>query len=313
MTHPTAILLMAYGGPDSLADVAPYLADVRHGRPTPPELIAEISARYAAIGGKSPLLSITNKQAAALERDLNAQASGNFRVYVGMRHWNPYIREVVGRIKADGCSRIIALCMTPFSSRMTTGAYFEQLAAAIEEHYADNQPEVRQIGAWFDNAAYIRALAGKVEQGLQHFDADQRDQVQVIFTAHSLPAALADQGDPYPEQFKQLAAQVAEAAKITPGQWSYGYQSAGASAIRWLGPALEEMISRAAEQGQQNLLVAPIGFLTDHVEILYDIDIEARQQARGVGLQLERIPSLNADPLFIQALSQTILKESKHA
>lgn len=304
---------MAYGGPDSLEDIALYLADVRRGRPTPPELIEEISARYAAIGGRSPLLEITQKQAAALELDLNNPKNGNYQVFIGMRHWKPYIRETVARIKQAGCSRIIALCMTPFSSRMTTGAYFEKLEAALGEIYPDARPEVLPVNAWYDNPMYIQALAEKVIQGLDCFDANLRSQVQVIFTAHSLPAALASQGDPYPEQFHELAARVAVAANLSPSQWVAGYQSAGASGDRWLGPSLDEMIIQAARQGLQTILVAPIGFLTDHVEILYDIDIEARRQAQQQNLRLERIPSLNDDPRFIQALSQIILKEAHHA
>lgn len=303
---------MAYGGPDSLEDIAPYLADVRRGRPTPPELIAEISARYAAIGGRSPLLEITQKQAAALEHDLNTRENETYRVFIGMRHWKPYIRETVARIKTAGSSRIIALCMTPFSSRMTTGAYFEKLEAALGEIYPDVRPEVLPVGAWFENTTYIQALADKVNQGLDRFDANLRAQVQVIFTAHSLPAALAAQGDPYPEQFHELASRVAAAANLSPAQWVVGYQSAGATGDRWLGPSLDEMIVQADEQGLQNLLAAPIGFLTDHVEILYDIDIEARRQAQQKNLRLERIPSLNDDTRFIQALSQIILKEAHH-
>lgn len=311
MTKSTAVLLMAYGGPDSLDDVTPYLADVRRGRPTPPELIEEITARYAAIGGKSPLLAHTQKQAAALENQLNSTGNGNYRVFIGMRHWKPAIREAVAQIRDAGFDRITALCMTPFSSSMSTGAYFEKLDAAVEELYPDKRPVIIKAGAWYDNPAAIQALADRVEQGLHLFNPELRDQVQVIFTAHSLPAVIRDQGDPYPGQFEQMAEKVAVKANLLPGRWTLGYQSAGAASMPWLGPSLEEIISQADTSGKRNLLVAPIGFLTDHVEILYDIDIEAKNYCAQLGIHLERTPSLNDDPDFIRALSKIIFNESQ--
>ncbi len=313
MTHSTAVLLMAYGGPDSLEDVAPYLADVRRGRPTPPELLAEVTARYAAIGGKSPLLAYTRKQAAALKKILDSTGRENFEVFIGMRHWKPTIREAVTQIQGTGFDRIIALCLTPFSSSMSTGAYFEKLESALTELYPQTRPEVVKISAWYDNPAYIQALAKRVERGLQLFHPDIRGQVKVLFTAHSLPAAIRDQGDPYAEQFEKLAEKVAAEAALPPERWKSGYQSAGAAAMPWLGPSLEEMILQAAEAGDRQLLAAPVGFLTDHVEILYDIDIEAKQFAAQHGVHLERTPSLNDDPDFIRVLAQTILQEDNDA
>lgn len=313
MTSPTAVLLMAYGGPDSLEDVVPYLADVRRGRPTPLELIAEVTARYAAIGGRSPLLAITQKQAAALEIELNSHDAGNFRVIVGMRHWKPTIQEAVGRVRDARITRIIAICMTPFSSSMSTGAYFEKLDAALDELYPGDKPELIPASAWYDNPVYVQALAERVTRGLNQFDPGLPSQVQVVFTAHSLPSVILERGDLYPAQFKSLAEAVAIEANIPPEWWVTGYQSAGASAVPWLGPSLEQLISQAAAQGRRNLLIAPIGFLTDHVEILYDLDIGAKKTAAEHGVHLERTPSLNDDPDFIRALAQIILKESSHA
>lgn len=304
---------MAYGGPDSLEDVAPYLADVRRGRPTPPELLAEVTARYAAIGGKSPLLAYTRKQAAALQNTLDSEGRKNFQVFVGMRHWKPTIHEAVTQIKDAGSDRIIALCLTPFSSSMSTGAYFEKLDAALAELYPQPRPEVVRVGAWYNHPAYIQALAKRVEQGLYLFHPDIRGQVKVLFTAHSLPASILGQGDPYPDQFHSLAVKVAAEAGLPADLWTSGYQSAGAAAMPWLGPSLEAMIQEAAAEGNRQLLAAPIGFLTDHVEILYDIDIEAKRFAVQHGAHLERTPSLNDDPDFIRVLAQTILQEDNHA
>ena len=309
MQPTTAILLMAYGGPDSLDDVAPYLADIRHGRPTSPELIKEIAARYAAIGGKSPLLAITRLQAKRLEKELNNQGDRKFEVFVGMRHWHPYIRDVVETIHSAKIFKIIALCMTPFSSRMTTGAYFEKLESAIKDIYSGAQPEVNYVGPWFKHPKYIQALAQNIKQGLGRFNGYPQAQVPVVFTAHSLPSALAEQGDPYHEQFAELANRVARAAGVTEGQWTAGYQSAGASGERWLGPSLKEMIALLAKNGHKSVLIAPIGFLTDHVEILYDVDIEVKQYANQLGIKLERTPSLNTDKELINAWAQMIIEE----
>jgi protoporphyrin/coproporphyrin ferrochelatase len=305
MKPKTAVLMMAYGGPDSLADVKPYLLDVRGGRATPDELIEEVRNRYAEIGGKSPLLEITCRQAKALEDALNESDEDRFKVYVGMRHWRPYIRETVACIAQDGITDLVAICMTPFFSKMSTGAYYEHLDRAIESQ--ENQSEwkqqlsVRKIGAWYGHPTYIQAVAANVTATLM-----DRQDVVVLFTAHSLPAALSEQGDPYARQFAHLAGLVAEAAGLEDSQWQMCFQSAGAQNTRWLGPSLEETIRQISIEGKKSILVAPIGFLSDHVEVLYDIDIEARHIATAEGVELRRIPSLNDQPRFIQALSEII-------
>ena len=311
MSQKTAVLLMAYGGPNSLEDVEPYLLDVRGGRPTSQALIDEVRERYAVIGGKSPLLEITCRQAEALEERLNQSASGPYQVFVGMRHWTPYIRDVVDQIAQAGITRILALCMTPFSSRISTGAYFDHLQRAIETH-DETSPwrqalTVHRVGAWFDHPTYVRAIAVNVRDGIH----ERGSTPFVLFTTHSLPAALVEQGDPYAEQFEQLAGLVAKEAGLAAGQWMTCYQSAGAQNTRWLGPSLEETIDRLASEGQKSILVAPLGFLSDHVEILFDIDIEAQQIAEQTGVELSRIHSLNDQPLFIQALSEITQAEEK--
>lgn len=297
---------MAYGGPDTLSDVEPYLLDVRGGRPTSPELVEEIRERYALIGGSSPLLAITRRQAQALQNALNQSQPGAFRVYVGMRHWTPYIRDVVGEIAASGVRRLVTLCMTPFGSRMTTGAYAAQLRQGIEmlgrDHPWQTRLDLREIGPWYTNPLFIRALADNLLDALEAFPGEP----QVVFTAHSLPAALTEQGDPYDAQFQDLARLVAEEARLPRRRWRTSYQSAGASSVRWLGPTLEETIEELARDEVPGVLVAPIGFLADHVEVLYDIDIESQHEARAAGITLARTASLNDQPLFIDALAQLV-------
>jgi protoporphyrin/coproporphyrin ferrochelatase len=310
----TAVLLMAYGGPDSLDDIEPYLLDIRGGRPTSPELIAEIRERYARIGGRSPLLEITNAQAVELERCLNELSQKNeYRVYVGMRHWKPYIRDVVAQIAADGrqigsFQHGIALCMAPHASKMSTGAY---LARLKEAQAALSAPLAFDfIESWYDQPFLIQSLASKVRAAAGQFPPDARPQIHYLFTAHSLPATLIEQGDPYADQLQQTARLLAQELGLSAGQWSFGYQSAGAAGGRWLGPSIEDILPEYAKAGKHNILVTPVGFMADHVEILFDLDIEAQEIAKENGVRLVRSESLNATPSFIQGLAKFILERS---
>lgn len=303
-----AVLMLAYGGPDSLEDVEPYLLDVRGGRETPPELVEEIRERYARIGGKSPLLEITRRQAAALEQKLNEHSGGGYRVYVGMRHWTPYIREAVEQARQDGYQQAVALCMAPYYSRMSIGAYAEKLRQAVEETRpaSGRDLDVHLIQAWNEHPGFVQALAQLSRQALERFPTRERETTQVVFTAHSLPEAIMKQGDPYAEQFEQTSGLVAHALGLPKSRWQTAYQSAGASAARWLGPTLEETLDRLAGDGVRSVMVAPIGFVADHVEILYDIDMEAQEHAEGLGIHLERAASSNDYPDFIAALADIV-------
>jgi ferrochelatase len=305
-----AILIMAYGGPDSLADIEPYLLDIRGGRPTSPELVEEIRERYARIGGRSPLLEITRAQAEALEARLNALAPAGedvpaYRVYVGMRHWKPYIKETVARIAADGLQSGIAFCMAPHASKMSSQAYQQKLNQAEE---AQNPPlKLDFIDSWFDQPFLIRSLARKVQAAIQLFAPVSRPAIHHLFTAHSLPAVLNDQGDPYAGQLKQTASLLARELHLTPEQWTFAFQSAGAAAGQWMGPAIEETLPELAAAGHRHILVTPVGFMADHVEVLYDLDIEAQEIANKLGIELVRSGSLNASPDFIEDLANFLL------
>lgn len=299
---------MAYGGPASLDDVEPYLLDVRGGRPASPKLVAEIKERYRLIGGRSPLVEITRAQANALEARLNSDGR-DIRVYVGMRHWHPYIRDAVAQIIADRLAHVVALCMAPHYSRMSVGAYFDKLRAAQSELGATF--DVIFIESWHDHPLLIQAITEKVQAALQKFPADARDAVQIVFTAHSLPERIMKDGDPYDMQLRETARAVA--ARLGLAQWRFCYQSAGRSGEPWLGPPVEKVIVELAEAEHKNILVAPVGFVADHVEVLYDIDIEAKRLAEAHGARLERTESLNTSPTFIEALVDIVKSKLKRA
>jgi len=304
---------MAYGGPDSLADIEPYLLDVRGGRPTSPEFVAEVRERYARIGGRSPLLDITRAQANSLEQSLNALIPGQnglpaYRVYVGMRHWKPYIRDAVAQIIADGYQTAIAFCMTPHASMMSTGAYLKKLREAVAASQAPLS--VNFIESWHDQPFLVQALAKKVRGALLQFSPAARPKVHYLFTAHSLPVSILEHGDSYPLQLQHPARLVAEELGLRPEQWSFGYQSAGAAPGAWLGPSIEDILPRLAGERIKNILVTPVGFMADHVEVLYDLDIEAQEISAKEGIQLVRSPSLNASPDFIDGLAKFILERT---
>jgi protoporphyrin/coproporphyrin ferrochelatase len=313
-----AVLLMAYGGPDSLEDVEPYLLDVRGGRTTPPDLVEEIRARYERIGGKSPLLEITNAQAKALEERLNRDASTEerFRVYVGMRHWAPTIPDTVQKIYQDGLRQGVALCMTPYHSRMSVGAYYKKLDEGIQSLPNENEPQsqlsFRRVQSWHDHPLFIQSIANRVKQALDQFPEEDRQSVPVLFTAHSLPVSIMQQGDPYVSQLMETAQLSASALGLQNNRWQLCFQSAGAQNTRWLGPDLEEVIGDLAQSSERNVLVAPIGFISDHVEILFDIDVEAKEFAHDKGINLERTVSMNTYDLFIHALADIVRGELKN-
>ncbi len=285
-----AVLLMAYGGPSNLDEVEPYLLDVRGGRPTSRELVEEVRSRYARIGGRSPLREVTEAQAAALRRELGPTVS----VYVGMRHWHPYIKDTVERVVADGHGRLVGIVLAPHYSALSVGAYGQQLLEA-----AGGRLELAMVRNWGDHARFLEAVAVHVTQALQRFPSPHH--VQVIFTAHSLPQRILATGDPYPDQLRASAAEVAK--RLGLAEWHFAYQSAGATPEPWLGPEAGEVLAQLARAGRRDFLIVPIGFVSDHVEILYDVDVQYRQQAEQLGVRLERTASLNDDPLLIAALA----------
>ena len=301
-----AVLLMAYGGPERLEDVEPFLRDVRGGRPTPTELVAEVRARYSAIGGGSPLLAITRAQAAALEAELNRAGPEGWQVFVGMRHWHPYVADAVREIAAAGHRRVVALCLAPQYSRMSIGAYFARLDEALAA-LAD-PPEVARVESWHDHPGFLDAVAEKVAGALARLPVPAGE-VEVIFTAHSLPRRIVEAGDPYDDQVRATARRVADRAAARAGvrfPWTFCYQSVAAGATDWLGPEVTDVVADLARAGRRHLLAAPIGFVSDHVEVLYDLDVEARAAAETHGARLTRTESLNTSVAFIAALVEVV-------
>ncbi len=303
-----AVLLMAYGGPTSLEEVEPFLLDVRGGRKTSPEKVEEVRQRYARIGGCSPLLEITQAQAAALQAHLDRRAPGRFRVFVGMRHWAPTILEAVQQIDREGLRQGVAICMTPIYSKMSVGAYFERLDEA--ESGVQSGLRLKRVGSWHTQPLFIQALARHAAEALERFPAEQRDEVVALFSAHSLPAAIVQHGDPYVDQIDEMATQIGDALGLPESRRRVCFQSGGTHGGHWLGPSVEETIQTLAAGGVKNVLVSPVGFAADHVEILYDLDIEAQEVAQACGVRLERAASMNADPGFIEALAETVLLEA---
>jgi protoporphyrin/coproporphyrin ferrochelatase len=275
-----AVVLMAYGSPSSAEDVQPYLEDVRGGRPVSDEAVAELAERYRRIGGRSPLDDVTGAQRAALERELGMP------VFVGMKHWRPRIAEAVDAALAGGATRVIGVVLAPHYSRMSVGEYRERLEDALAE-----RAELVLVESWHDDPAFVNVLADRV----------RGTDAWVVFTAHSLPERILADGDPYREQLLETSRLVAERAGLE--RWSFAFQSASATGEPWLGPDLLDELERLAADGVGKVLIAPVGFVSDHLEILWDIDVEAREKAGELGLELARIESLNDDPEFIRTLA----------
>lgn len=296
-----AVLMMAYGGPDSLDDVRPYLMDVRNYRPTSDTVVAEITERYAEIGGRSPILELTRAQGNALQDALNREHdddASDWRVFVGMRHWHPFIKDVLSEMVELGYDRAVGLVMAPHYSRMSIGAYYARVAEA------DAPVEVAPIERWHLLPSYLDATAERVRDALRRFPADARSGVPVIFTAHSLPEKIQTWDDSYPKELQETAEAVGQ--RIAPQPFTFAYQSAAMTSGPWLGPDAGEVIAHLAEEGHRNLLIAPIGFVCEHVEILYDIDIEFRRQADNLGVQLERIEMVNDHRGMIEGLANLV-------
>ena len=304
MTEPKiGVLLMAYGAAHSLDDIEPYLNDIRGGRTPSPELIEEIKSRYRLMGGRSPLFDITKEQAAELEKSLN-KTGERFKVYIGMRHWHPYIKDTVATMAGDGVHKIIGLCLTPYYSKMSVGAYEKKLQEAIAQ--TGREYDVTQIKSWNDHPLLIEALAEKVSMALDNFPKEDRESVTILFSAHSLPERILREQDPYPDELNETVELVMK--KVGKNPCRFGFQSKGRTPEPWLGPDAATVIDELAAQGHKDLVMAPIGFISDHMETLFDVDVTYRKQCESKGIRLERAASLNTTPLFIQSM-QSVIQE----
>ncbi len=292
------VLLLAHGAPENLDDIPEFLLNVRGGRKLPEPAVREITRRYGLVGG-SPLLKLTNRQAEALAAELGLP------VYVGMRNWKPFIAEAIEQAKADGFERVVALCMAPHNSRTSIGLYRKSLAAACEK--AAPRLHIEFVENWHDEPLLIAAFREKMTRAIDRVRAQAGCDVPVIFTAHSVPEKTIAEGDAYQQQVRETAALLAVAVgpEYLP-RYRVAFQSQGMTAEPWIGPTVESQIDEIAAAGQKNALIVPIGFVCDHIEILYDIDIMFTEYGQARGVTVMRTESLNDSPLFIRALASIV-------
>jgi protoporphyrin/coproporphyrin ferrochelatase len=297
------LLVMAYGtarGPD---DIERYYTDIRGGRPPSPEHLEDLRRRYEAIGNTFPLERITREQAEALQRELNAGEGPRFRAYLGWKHSPPHVQDVVRRMAEDGLAEAVGIVMAPHYSRMSIGGYAERVRRGLPE---DGSLRVSVVESWYDHPAFVEVLAERLHAAMASLTQEERRDPLVVFTAHSLPERIVAEGDPYPDQLQETAALVSTHAGVETDNVTVGWQSAGRTEEPWLGPPLEEVVAKAAADGRTAVVVVPCGFVSDHLEILYDIDIEAQEAAHAAEIRLVRTESMNAAPRFISALAEVV-------
>jgi ferrochelatase len=292
---------MAYGTPATADQVADYFTHIRGGRTPSPEAIAHLRHRYERVGGGTPLLEITEEVRTRLERALDDRGDPR-RVYVGMRHWHPFIAETVERMRDDGVRDVTAIAMAPHYSRMSIGAYEQALREA--ERNLSTGFESRVVQRWHTEPEFVEMMAALVRRARAEFPSDARDSVLTVFTAHSLPQRIREWNDPYEDELRASAAAVAACVGLS--DWRFAWQSAGGTHEPWLGPDILEYLETLSEEGIRNVLQVPIGFVADHLEILYDIDVEAVERARSLGMTLRRTELPNASPELIETLVRVV-------
>ncbi|MCD9624795.1 ferrochelatase [Rhabdothermincola salaria] len=298
---PLGLLVMAYGTPRTPEDVEAYYTHIRRGRPPTPELLADLTARYDAIGGISPLAALTEAQRAALADALEARQPGRWKVVLGQKHAAPFIEDGVAELAAAGVHDMVGLVLAPHYSGFSVGQYQQRAADAGDEHAM----ALHRIDRWHLLPAYLDFLAAAVTDARASLPADHK----VLFTAHSLPERVLE-GDPYPDELRQTAAAVAERVGLSPWpEWALAWQSAGRTPEPWRGPDVLEVIRDLAATGRTDgVLVCAQGFTADHLEVLYDLDIEASGIAAEVGLAFARTRSLNAEPTVMAALADEVVR-----
>ena len=287
---------MAYGTPKDLDDVEPYYTHIRRGNPPPPELLEELRDRYAAIGGRSPLLEITDKQRLGLEERLGVKS------YLGQKHAAPFIEDAVREMAADGMERAVGIVLAPHYSKGSIGQYRDKTLAAAEKVGWSGTTDV--IESWAREPGYVNWLARRVEEEIASLPEELREEAMVVFSAHSLPLRVVEGGDPYPEELRSTGAAVA--AQLRLAHWMIGWQSAGRTADPWLGPDILDVLRTLGDEGCKAVVISSCGFVADHLEVLYDVDIEARAVAEELGIELRRTRSPNDDPDFLDAVAAVV-------
>ena len=293
---------MAYGSPRNRGEILAYYTHMRGGRPPSDDALAELERRYDAIGGSSPLQEITRAQADALERELSRRPGERWRVVVGMKHSPPFLEDAVNQLIEEGVTSAVGLVLAPHFSRMSVGEYVTRAERTLAGR--PNRMELRFVTDWHLDPGYLGWLADRVREQLEEIGQQPPGQPLVIFTAHSLPARLKEMGDPYPGQLLETAAAVARLARL--GNWTTAWQSVAKTGEPWLGPELLDVVREAAERGTSDFVVCACGFTADHLEILYDLDLEAQAEAARLGIRLRRTPMPNARPDFVAVLAELV-------
>lgn len=297
--QPFGLLVMAYGTPTSLSEVEPYYTHIRRGRPPSPEQLADLTSRYEAIGGVSPLAAVTRWQAEGIAHIINSDGGRPCRLYLGMKHASPFIEDAVSAMYKDGIEEAVTLVLAPHYSSMSVGVYQTNAADAAAKW---GGPRLTHIDSWHLQPRFLDVLGQRVKDAVGQFDDPA--EVTVIFSAHSLPERILELGDPYPSQLHATGDEIAR--RLALPRHTFAWQSAGRTPEPWLGPDILDVIQDLARDGHGQLVVCPAGFVSDHLEVLYDIDIEAQQVASSVEAALVRTESLNADPEFLTALAEVV-------
>jgi ferrochelatase len=304
---PVGVLVMAHGTPATPAGIAPFYTAIRRGRPPPPELLDELVGRYQAIGGTSPLTERTRAQVDGIAAALDAADPGRYLVAYGTKYATPSIEEGMATLVAGGVERVIGMVLTPHQSSLGSGEYLRRAAEAAAS--SKRPVALTTVPSWHRAPGFSELLADRTAATVASIDAGVRRSTSVFFTAHSLPLRVVGEGDPYPEQVAESAADVAALLRLddeTSLTWEVAWQSAGRTEDPWIGPDLLASIRRVADEGATTVVVCPVGFVSDHLEILYDLDIEAAGLAHSLGVAFARTPSLNDDPAFLAVLASVV-------
>ncbi len=302
------VLLMTFGSCSSPEEVPAYLAHVRGGRPAPEELVKEFQRRYQVVGG-SPLIDITRQQAAALEAELVRQhpSGPRFVVAIGMLHSKPFIAEAIADLADRGIRDLVAIILSPQYSPHIMSGYHRAVDDAVSAEAAKGRAILARVaGAWHLNPLFLDALAARVREALGRLPPEVRDSVPVLLTSHSLPRRVVEHEPDYLQQLQETVRALVERVGLADDRWQFAYQSAGHTPEEWLKPDMKDLLPGIKERGHRHVLMVPVQFLSDHLEILYDIDVAAREEAESLGIAFHRIESLNLSPKFIQALAQVV-------
>jgi ferrochelatase len=303
---PTGIMVMAYGTPETLDDVEPYYTHIRGGRTPSPEQLADLVMRYEKVGGQTPLYELTKGVADQLGARLEREFPGQYKVYLAMKHWHPYIKDVVGQIATDGLRDVIGVVLAPHYSRYSLEGYRTYTQKALEQ--LSNPFTFHFVEHWHDQPLFRALIAERIRAALAQFPPEAHGQVTVLFSAHSLPQKILAQGDPYVDQLRESAAAIAEMVGLD--EHRFCFQSAAPTPEPWLGPDIVDYLQELHGEGVRYVLSVPFGFVANHLEVLWDIDTEAQAKAAELGMTLRRIRMPNADPEFVEVIRAVVLEHA---